>query len=98
QLACDDDVEARVRDLEGLIEVGPVGLDPEPGGRGERLAVGVEADDLVPVEVRPRQRAVAAAEIEHAPTRPADVALEQGLALGAGEPEAGTAPVAVVPG
>ena len=63
QLACDDDVEARVRGLEGLIEVGPVGLDAEPGGRGERLSVGVEADDLVPVEVRPRQRAVPAAEI-----------------------------------
>jgi hypothetical protein len=72
----------------GSVEVGPVGLDAEPGGRGERLPVGVEADDRVPVEVRPRQRAVAAAEIEHAPTRPADVALEQGRALGAGEHEA----------
>jgi len=77
QLPGDDHVEALVAKLERLVEVGPVRLDPELRRLLERLAVGVDADNFVSVRVGPRQRAVAAAEVEHAPARPADVAPEQ---------------------
>src|ERR1043165_9358115 len=97
QLARHDDVEDRVGQSERLVEVGPVRLDPEPGRLGEGLAVGVDAHDLVPVQVRLGQRAVAAAEVEHAPARPADIPPEQRLALRPGEDEAGSALAAVGP-
>ena len=96
ELSRDNDVEAFVRDVERLVEVGPVRLDAEPGRLGERLAIGVDADDLVPVEVRLGQGAVPTAEVEHTAPGPADVTPEQPLPLGAREDEAGTALAAVV--
>src|ERR671924_434466 len=72
QLACDDDVETFVREGERLVEIGPVRLDSGAGGLGKRLAVGVDSDNLVSACERPGQRAVPAAEIEHAAARPAD--------------------------
>ena len=80
------------------VVVGPAGLDPELLRLGERLAVGVDADDLVPAGVRLRQCAVAAAEIEHVPSGPAHVAAEELHALRAREDETGTALDAVVLG
>jgi hypothetical protein len=67
QLAGDDHVEGLVVEREGLLDVRPTGLDPQLRGLGQRLAVDVEPDDLVPLEVRPGQRAVAATEIEDPP-------------------------------
>ena len=81
QLAGDDDVEPLVLEGQRLVEVGPVGLDAELRGLGERVTVGVDADDLVPVGVGLRQRAIAAAEVEHAPAGPTDVTPEQVDAL-----------------
>jgi hypothetical protein len=40
----------------------------------ERVAVDVDSDDLVPGRIHARERAVAAAEIEHSPPGPAHVA------------------------
>src|SRR5919198_706331 len=65
QLASDDDVEALGVELERPVEVGPVRLDPELRRLRERLAVGVDADNVVPLGIGLRQRAVAAAEVEH---------------------------------
>src|SRR5207253_6409238 len=96
QLARDDDVEAVVGQLEWLVEVGPARLDPELGRLRERLPVGVHADDLVPVRIRPREGAVAAAEVEHAAPGPAHVAPEQHLPLRPGEDEPGAPFAAVV--
>src|SRR5438552_10963282 len=98
QFPRDDDVEALVRELERLVEVGPVRLDTELRRLGERLAVGVDADDLVLLRVGLRQRAVAAAEVEHPATGAADVPPEERLALGPGEDEPGPALAAVVLG
>ena len=81
-----------------LVEVGPTRLDPEFLRLRERLAVHVDADDIVPVGVRGAERAVAAAEIEHAAPRPPDVLPEQRDALGPREDEAGAALDAVVLG
>ena len=68
QLAGDDDVEARVGKRQRLVDVGPDGLDPERRRLRERLAVDVDADDVVSFEVRAGERAVAAAEVEDAPS------------------------------
>ena len=65
----DDDVEAAVLERERLVEVGPLGLQASRLRVGERLAVDVDADDLVAVEVRDGEGAVAAAEVEHPPPR-----------------------------
>jgi len=98
ELAGDDDVEGAVLERQRIVEVGPAGLDPDLLRLGERLAVGVDADDLVSAGVGLRERAVAAAEIEHVPPRPADVAAEELDPLGAREDEAGAALDAVVLG
>jgi len=61
-----DHIEALVRERKRLLGVRPVRLDPELGGFGQRLAVDVDADDLVAVEVRLRQRARSAPDVEPA--------------------------------
>jgi hypothetical protein len=98
QLPRHDHVEAVVREGERLVEVGPLGLQAELLGDGERLPVDVDTDDLVAVEVRPRKRSIAAAQVEHAPTRPADVAAEQGSSFGRRIDEPAAALLAVVVG
>ena len=70
QLAGDDDVEAAVVERQRIVEVGPARLDPELLRLRERLAVGVDADDLVPAGIGLGQGAVAAAEVEHLPPGP----------------------------
>ena len=77
QLAGDDDVEARLVERQRLVDVGPARLDPELRGLGQRLAVDVHADDVVVLRIGARERAVAAAEIEHAPAGAADVVAEE---------------------
>src|SRR5437879_5429348 len=95
QLTGDDDVEALVRELEGLVEVGPVCLDPELRRLRQRLAVGVDADDVISLRIRPGERAVAATQVEHAAAGPADVLPEERLALRPREDES-RAPLAAV--
>ena len=65
QLAAHDDVEAPVLERQRLGDVGVARLDPELRRLGERLVVDVHPDDLVPLDVGPGQRPVAAAEVEH---------------------------------
>src|SRR5207245_9916046 len=74
----------------------PVRFDPQLRLLGELLAVDVDADHLVPVEVAPGERAVAAAEVEHAPAGPSDVAAKELGPLGPGEDEVAPARRAVV--
>src|SRR5690242_9748675 len=96
QLARDDHVEARIGEVERLVEVGPVRLDAEARRRLERLTVGIDSDDVVAVEVRLRERPVAAAEIENAAPGAAHVPLEERFTLRPCEDEAGAALAAVV--
>ena len=97
QLADRDDVERLVLEVERLVEVGPERLDPQPGlGVLQRLAVDVDARDLVPRRVVLRQRPVAAAEVEDAPARAADELAEERRPLGPGIDEVGRAGVAMV--
>ena len=81
ELAGDDGVEARVLERQRLLDVRLHGLDPERRGLLERGGVDVEPDHRVAVEEVPRQRARAAAEVEHA-LPVADRRLEQRDALG----------------
>src|SRR5437879_9843542 len=90
QFTGDHDVEHAVFERQRIVEVSPAGLDAELLGGGQRLAVGVDADDLVAAGVGLRERAVAATKIEHRPSRPADVAPEELDSLRAREDEAGT--------
>ena len=71
QLAGDGDVERIVIEWERILDVGPARLDPELSGPLERVAVDVDTDDVVAAGIVLSQRAVAAAEVEHAPSRPA---------------------------
>src|SRR5439155_10260920 len=88
QLTGDDDVEALVREVERLVEISPVRLDPELRRRlSQGLAVGVDADDLVSVRIGLRERPVAAAEVEHAAAGPAHVPPAERPALPPGEHE-----------
>ena len=80
-LARDNDVEALRVEGEGRVEIRPVRLDPELRRFHQRLAVDVDTHDVVAVQVCARERAGAAAEIEHAPSGPADVAPEEGGTL-----------------
>jgi len=89
QLAGDDDVEARTLERERLVEVGPARLDTELLRFRQCLLVCVDADYLVPFGVGARQGAVAAAQVEHAPPRAADMPPEELDAFGACEDEAG---------
>src|SRR6266487_5158326 len=98
QLAGDDDVEGAVLERQRVVEIRPTGLDPELFGLGESLAVGVDADDLVPAGVGLRQCPVAATEIEDVAARPTDIATEELDALGACKDEAGAPFDAVVLG
>ena len=98
ELARDHDVEGAALERQRIVEVGPARLDPELLCLGERFAVGIDADDLVPAGVSLGERAVAAAQVEHVPPRPADVAAEELDALRACEDEAGAAFDAVVLG
>src|SRR2546425_11925312 len=98
QFTGDHDVERAVSKRQGIVEVGPAGLDPELLGFGERLAVGVDPDDLVAAGVRLRECTVAATKIEHCPSRPADVAAEELDPLRARKDEAGSPLDAVVLG
>src|SRR5205823_9392257 len=96
QLARDDDVEALAVERQRLLGIAPVRLDPELRRLGQRFAIDVDADDLVPVEVAPGERAVAAAEVEDAPAGPADVAAEELRPLRPGEDEVAPTGGAVV--
>jgi exopolysaccharide biosynthesis polyprenyl glycosylphosphotransferase len=96
QLARNDDVEALVAERQRLVDVGPTRLDAEARRVFERFAVDVDADDLVPGCVLACQRAVAAAEVEHAPSRTADVAPKEVDAIRPCEDEILTAGRAVV--
>ena len=96
QLAGDDDVEALVRERKRLVGVGPLRLDSELRGLRERDTVDVHADDVVSLDIRTSQRAIAAAEIQDAPARPADVAAEELDALFTGIDEVLAACFAVV--
>ena len=89
-LADHDDVERRVHERERVVEVGPERLDPEPPlGDLERLAVDVDACDLVALRVVLRERAVAAAEVEDAAAGPADELAEERRPLRLGPDEVG---------
>src|SRR5512132_3423583 len=84
QLADHDHVEALVFEWERLRSVGPDRLDPELRRLLQRTADDVDADYLVAVQVRARERPEATADIEdappgsdpvaeeHAPLRPAE--------------------------
>src|SRR5947208_7847334 len=98
QLTGDDHVEARLVEGQRLVEVGPARLDAELLRLGERIAVRIDAHDLVPTGVGAGQRAVTTAEVEHLPAGSADVTAEQLDSLGAGEHEPGPALQAVVLG
>src|SRR6476619_1391154 len=98
QLACDDDVEVRVLERQGLVEVSPMRLDPELLRLGERRPVCIDADDLVPARVRLCQCAIPAAKIENPPAGATDVAAEELDTLCARKDEPGSALVAVVLG
>ena len=98
ELARDDDVEAAALERQRIVEVGPARLDPELLRLCQRLVVRIDADDLVPAGIGLCERAVAAAQVQHVPPRPADVAAEELDALRACEDEAGTAFDAVVLG
>ena len=98
QLAGDDDVEARVVERNRLVNVGPTGLDAELRRGGERIAVCVDTDDVVPHCIRTRERAVTTAEIEHASAGAADITSEQRNALRPGEDEACAALESIVLG
>ena len=74
----DHDVEALIRHRQRLARVRPEGLDPELRSLPQGLAVDVDADDLVAREVVPRQRAVAAPEVEDAGPGPDPFAEELG--------------------
>ena len=65
ELTCDDGVEARVLERQRLFDVGLDRLDSECGRLLERGRIDVEADDRVPVEEVPGERARATAEVEH---------------------------------
>jgi len=98
ELAGDDDVEGAVGEGKRIVEVGPARLDSELVGLGESLAIGVDADDLVPAGVGLREGAVTAAEIENIPPGAADVAAKEIDPFGTCEDEAGAALDAVVLG
>ncbi len=66
ELAGDDRIEALLVEGEPLLHVRLYRLDPERGGLLERSRVDVQADDRVALEEATRQRARAAAEVEHA--------------------------------
>ena len=62
-----------VLERQALLDVGPDGLDPEPLRRAlERVAVDVDADDVVAGRVVLRQGTRPAAEVEHAAPGAAD--------------------------
>ena len=96
QLSGDDDVEALVRERKRLVGVGPLRLDSELRGLRECDTVDVHADDVVSLDIGTSQRAIAAAEIQDAPARPADVAAEELDALFTGIDEVLAACFAVV--
>ena len=66
ELAGDDSVEARVLERQRLLDVRLHGLDPERRAFSSAACVDVEPDDRVAFEEVLRQRARAAAEVEHA--------------------------------
>lgn len=97
QLADHDDVERLVHERERVVEIRPERLDPKPRlGVLERLAVDVDARDLVPLRVVLREGAVAAAQVEDAPPRPADELAEERRPLRPGPDEVGRAGVPMV--
>src|SRR3954453_19916272 len=98
QLTGDNDVEVRVLERQGLVEVRPMRLDPELLRLGERRPVCIDADDLVPTRIPRCQGAVPATQIENAPTGAADVAAEEVDTLCARKDEPGSTLVAVVLG
>src|SRR3954469_25347248 len=98
QLTGDDDVEVRVLERQGFVEVRPMRLDPELLRLGERRPICVDADDLVPTRVRLCQGAVPTTQIENSPAGTADVPAEEVDTLCARKDEPGSAFVAVVLG
>jgi hypothetical protein len=81
ELARDDHVELGVVERELLLDVRPARRDAAAGRVRERVAVDVDPDHLVVGEIRERERAGAAAEIEDALAGPADIAPEERCAL-----------------
>jgi hypothetical protein len=91
QLAGDDDVELAVVERKELLDVSPAGRDPSPRRLAQRAPVDVDAGHLVAGEVRLRQRAGAAAEVEDTLTGAADVPLEERRSLVTAVDEIGSA-------
>jgi exopolysaccharide biosynthesis polyprenyl glycosylphosphotransferase len=87
QLPRDHDVEALVLERERLVEIGPARVDAKVLRLRQRLLVGVDADDLVALDVGAGQGSVPAAQVEHAPSGTPDVASEELGPLGAREDE-----------
>ena len=98
ELAGNHDVEGGALEWQRIVEVCPACLDSELLRLGERLTVGVDADDLVTAGIGPRECAVTATQVEHVSPGPADIAAKELDALRACEDEAGTALDAVVLG
>ena len=96
QLAGDDDVEARVLERQAFLRVDPLRLDAQARRVVQRQLVDVDTDNVVPLQVRPRQRAVAAPDVEDAAAGASDVAAEELGALAASVDE-GLRAVPMVP-
>jgi hypothetical protein len=87
QFAGDDDVEARVLESQRLVEIGPSRLDPGLLRLGERLTIGIDADDFVACGIGASKGTVTAAEVEDALAGATDVAAEELDSLGSREDE-----------
>ena len=90
QLADHDHVERLVHERERVVEIGPERLDPEPRlGVLERLAVDVDARDVVPLRVVLGEGAVAAAEVEDAAPGPPTNSLKSAVRSGRAQMKSG---------
>jgi hypothetical protein len=89
QFGGDDDVERGIVEWKRSFRVCPDRLDAERGRLLERLAVDVDADDLVAGRVRARQRPGPATEVQNALARTADDLPKRLAAFSASPDEAG---------
>jgi len=87
QFAGDDNVEAGVVEVQRLVEICPVRFDSQLRCRGEGFSIGIDADDLVAVGIRPAEAPVAATQVEDLAAGPTDVATKEFDAFGAREDE-----------
>ena len=95
ELSGDHCIEARILERKRLFHVRLNRLDPERLGLGERRAINVETDDLVPLEEVAGQRPGATAEVEDSLPTP-DRSLEERDPLGNEDELTVGAPLAVV--